>query len=97
MPSLPKRCDYLIIGGGSAGSIIARRLVDANIGHVVLLEAGKNDEGDNKLTDLSLLDQQSEETEWGFTALPISGKTNEIHYSRAKMLGGCGNHNDCAF
>ena len=95
--SLPADCDYLVVGGGSAGAIIARRLADAGIGNVVLLEAGINDEGDAALQNLSLLESQSNLTEWGFLAYPIAGRDNRIHYSRAKMLGGCGNHNDCAF
>ena len=92
-----KEYDYLIIGGGSAGSIIARRLAEANIGSVLLIEAGKSDENDPAITHLSRLDEQSDETEWGFTASPTIAGHNDIHYSRAKMLGGCGNHNDCAF
>ena len=94
---LPASCDYLIVGGGSAGAVIARRLGDANIGSVVLLEAGINDESDPALQNLSLLDSQSDHTEWGFLAYPVADRNNRIHYSRAKMLGGCGNHNDCAF
>ncbi len=90
-------CDYLVIGGGSAGAIIARRLADAQIGKVILLEAGMNDEGKSALQELSLLDQQGDETEWGFLAKPVANKNNQIDYARAKMLGGCGNHNDCAF
>jgi len=95
--SLPENCDYLVIGGGSAGAIIARRLADANIGRVVLVEAGINDQDDPALQNLSLLDNQGDHTEWGFLAYPVADRNNRIHYSRAKMLGGCGNHNDCAF
>ena len=88
--SLPDSCDFLIIGGGSAGAIIARRLADANIGSVVLLEAGINDEDNPTLQNLSLLDSQNDQTEWGFLAYPLRSRNNRIHYSRAKMLGGCG-------
>jgi choline dehydrogenase-like flavoprotein len=90
-------CDYLIIGGGSAGGILAKRLADANIGSVILLEAGKSDEGDPAILDLSLLDSQEPDTEWGFKACPINGQSHYLKYLRARMLGGCGGHNDCAF
>ncbi len=90
-------CDYLVIGGGSAGAILAKRLAEADSGSVMLLEAGGSDENDQAILDLSLLDQQGEDTEWGFYAKPIFGGLQQIQYLRAKMLGGCGNHNDCAF
>ncbi|MEM7293589.1 MAG: GMC family oxidoreductase [Pseudomonadota bacterium] len=90
-------CDYLVIGGGSAGSIVARRLADANIGDVVLLEAGPNDRYNPSICELARLDEQNETTEWGFKAWPHSSATRPIEYARAKMLGGCGGHNDCAF
>jgi choline dehydrogenase len=32
--------DYIVVGGGSAGCIVAARLAEANIGSVLLLEAG---------------------------------------------------------
>src|SRR5690606_27795259 len=32
--------DYIVVGGGSAGCIVAARLADANLGSVLLLEAG---------------------------------------------------------
>jgi len=35
--------DYIIIGAGSAGCVIARRLLDANAGRILLLEAGGDD------------------------------------------------------
>lgn len=90
-------CDYLIIGGGSAGAIIARRLADANIGSVILLEAGRNDEGDPAMVDLSRLDDQTDATDWGFRASTFTGGPADLNYPRARVLGGCGNHNDCAF
>lgn len=91
------QCDYLIIGGGSAGSILARRLADAGIGDVLLVEAGRSDENDPTMLELARLGEQTKETEWGFLAAPQRGGPPLIKYSRAKVLGGCGNHNDCAF
>jgi len=35
--------DYIIIGAGSAGCVITRRLLDANAGRILLLEAGGDD------------------------------------------------------
>lgn len=93
----PVDCDYLVIGGGAAGCIVARRLAEDSRRRVVLLEAGKVDEGDPLATDLSRLEEQDESYDWGYRALPVAGSTRPILYNRAKMLGGCANHNDCAF
>jgi len=90
-------CDYLIVGGGSAGCIVARRLADGQSGNVILLEAGKSDEGDPPMRDLARLGEQDKTTDWGFTGRPIAGGPANIEYLRARVLGGCANHNDCAW
>ena len=90
--------DYLIIGGGAAGCIVARRLAE-RLPHaqIALLEAGPPDEGDPAATLLSQLDKQDDSYDWGYQANTASDSTAAIAYSRARMLGGCANHNDCAF
>ena len=90
-------CDFLIIGGGSAGCIMARRLAERSAGRIILLEAGKSDEGDGAATDLSRLDEQTAAYDWGFKASTLADAKPELNYARAKILGGCANHNDCAF
>ncbi|MBV4458478.1 GMC family oxidoreductase [Pseudomonas sp. COR58] len=89
--------DYIVIGGGSAGSIIARRLADADIGSVLLIEAGPADEGVPAMMDISRLFELDARTDWGFLAEPTRHSDRRLTYSRARMLGGCGNHNDCAY
>lgn len=90
--------DYLIVGGGAAGCIVARqlaeRLPDAQ---VALLEAGKSDEDDPAANLLSHLDEQDDSYDWGYQATPTRDSTQAMDYSRARLLGGCANHNDCAF
>jgi choline dehydrogenase-like flavoprotein len=90
-------CDFLIIGGGSAGCIIAKLLTEKSAGRIILLEAGKSDEGDTAAIDLSRLDDQTEDYDWGFKAATLAGSKPELNYARARILGGCANHNDCAF
>lgn len=90
-------CDFLIIGGGSAGCIIAKRLAEKSAGRIVLLEAGKKDEGDAAAVDLNRLDDQTADYDWGFKAATLAGAKPELNYARARILGGCANHNDCAF
>jgi choline oxidase len=90
-------CDYLIIGGGSAGAVVAKRLAEKSTGRIILLEAGKTDEGDPAATDLKRLDEQTDDYDWGFRASPLAGAPADLKYARARLLGGCANHNDCAF
>jgi len=90
-------CDYLVVGGGAAGCIVARRLAEHPANRVILLEAGKSDEGDPLATDLSRLEEQDDSYDWGYRAQPLADSSQQIFYNRAKMLGGCANHNDCAF
>ena len=90
-------CDFLVIGGGSAGCIIAKRLAEKSAGRIILLEAGKKDEGDAAAIDLSRLDEQTDDYDWGFKASTLAGTKPELNYARARLLGGCANHNDCAF
>jgi choline oxidase len=89
-------CDYLIIGGGSSGCVVAARLAEWTGAKIILLEAGRVDEGDPASLHMSKLEQQDETYDWGYTARTTRGG-GEIAYARAKMLGGCANHNDCAF
>ena len=90
-------CDYLIIGGGSSGAVVARRLAERHSGRIILIEAGKSDEGDPAALDLKRLDEQTPDYDWGFRAAPLPGSPPLLNYARAKLLGGCANHNDCAF
>ncbi|MFW8643195.1 LysE family transporter [Rhizobium beringeri] len=89
--------DYVIVGGGSVGAVIARRLADAGIGTIALIEAGPLDEGVPCLMDVSRLSEQPTSLDWGFLASTTDAKPARLNYSRAKVLGGCGTHNDCAW
>lgn len=91
------RCDYLVVGGGAAGCILARRLAEQNSGQVLLAEAGRCDEGDPVATELARLEEQDDSYDWGYLARPTATSSHLMYYNRARMLGGCANHNDCAF
>ena len=40
-----KEFDYIICGAGSAGCVVATRLIEENKGSVLLVEAGGSDQG----------------------------------------------------
>ena len=89
--------DYIVVGGGSAGCIVAARLAEMTEANILLLEAGRSDEADPLALQMSRLDDQDSSYDWGYVAAPVQGKAGRIKYARAIMLGGCANHNDCAF
>ena len=87
--------DYIIIGGGTAGCVLANRLsADPNVS-VLLLEAGGKD--DYFWIDIPvgyLYTIGNPRTDWCYTIEPdpgLNGRT--IGYARGKVLGGCSSIN----
>jgi len=88
MSDLPETADVVIVGGGSAGAVLAARLSQDPARTVLLLEAGPAyapDAFPPALLDARILDDPQHD--WGYTARATDQAPN-IRASRGKVLGG---------
>jgi choline dehydrogenase-like flavoprotein len=86
--------DYVVVGGGTAGVIIAARLAEGGEATVCLLEAGPSDEGDRRILELrnwpNLLGSAFD---YDYRIEPQLRGNSRIRHSRGRVLGGCSSHN----
>ena len=90
--------DYLIIGAGSAGCVLANRLSADPSKRVLLLEAGGKDSSPfiHIPGGYSLLHKSK--VDWGFETLPQEHIGNRrLYCPRGKVLGGCSSTNAMAY
>jgi choline dehydrogenase len=80
--------DFIIIGAGSAGSVVTRRLVDAGL-KVLLLEAGPRDDMPAIHNPPQAMELWHSAVDWGFSTQPqIYAGKQDIYWPRGKTLGG---------
>ncbi len=89
--------DVVVIGGGTAGSVVAGRLAERGDRDVLLLEAGP-DHGrydpagwPSDLLDASTLPLSHD---WGYFGPAADGRS--LSLDRARVIGGCSTHNGCS-
>lgn len=87
--------DYIVVGGGTAGCVLASRLTTYLPHHrVLVIEGGPSDFNIDEVLDLrkwlTLLGGDLD-YDYGTTEQPMGN--SHIRHSRAKVLGGCSSHN----
>jgi choline dehydrogenase len=84
--------DYVIVGAGTAGCVLARRLLERSDATVLLLEAGgSHDRPAVRATDIASMTSlwAPPETSWGYRTVPQEGcDGREIPIAQGRIVGG---------
>lgn len=81
--------DYIIIGGGSAGCVMANRLTADAAARVLVLEAGGRDTDPYIHMPVGFAKMTTGPLTWGLTTVPQRHADNrEIPYAQARVIGG---------
>lgn len=88
--------DVAVLGGGTAGPLVARKLLRVSSAEVLLIEAGPDYgsfEGGRWPPELLNADTLPVSHDWGYDG---PGHDDSWHFDRAKVIGGCSAHNGCS-
>ncbi|MBV9000904.1 MAG: GMC family oxidoreductase N-terminal domain-containing protein [Solirubrobacterales bacterium] len=86
--------DYIIVGAGSAGCVLANRLSEDPQTRVLLIEAGAADTKREIRIPLAWLKLFKSEVDWDYATTPQAGLGGRrIYWPRGKTLGGCSSIN----
>ena len=82
--------EVVVVGGGSAGSVAARRLLDAGM-RVLLLEAGGADDNPAIHVPARVHELWMSEVDWAYrTVAQPDAAGRSLHWPRGKVFGGSG-------
>ena len=86
--------DYIVVGGGSAGAVLAARLSENPATSVMLLEAGPSSNVDEVKMPAAFYTTWRTKWDWGYSSVPqtqLHGRRTS--WPRMKALGGCSSMN----
>jgi choline dehydrogenase len=90
--------DYVIVGAGSAGCVLAARLSEDPQIRVLLVEAGAADGPESMSVPPAWPTLMGSTADWGYETVPQAGTNNIVQpYPRGKVLGGSSSINAMAF
>lgn len=86
---MPEAFDFIIIGGGSAGCVLAARLSENPDARVLLLEAGGSDRHPFYHLPAGFAKMTKGIGSWGWETVPQRHMKNRVfNYTQAKVIGG---------
>ena len=93
LAALPNEVEYIVVGGGTSGNVVAARLAESGR-EVLVLEAGPDfgpfgsDEWPADILDATRLGRSND---WGYDSGDLLPQ--KVRYERARAIGGCSDFN----